>query len=158
MDFDRRQYFHLSKGVIYGIAGAVFLIAFTLFGIIAETLYSPEPVRYDYNNADYKPLGNGLAKIWLRRTAVAKRETTLYVSRMLVNTRSDEQIILPPSEEIVQEGSNNVNRVFYTPELDPGEWCFVITTRWKPALSMAYHHIEHPKTCFTVPEKPDVTK
>lgn len=158
MDFDRRQYFHLSKSVIYSISACVFFVAFFAFGMVTQTFFVTAPVRYDYNNADYKPIGNGFAKIWLRRTAVAQSETTLYVSRLLVSTRGDEQIVLQPSEEVVMPGSNNVNRVFFLPELEPGEWCFVVTTRWKPALSMAYHHIEHPKTCFTVPEKPDVTK
>lgn len=150
---DRRQYFHLSKSVIYGIAALVFFIAFFAFGMVAQTFYAESPVRYDYNNAEYKPIGNGFVKVWLRRTAVAKSEVTLYVSRMLVSSRNNEQIILQPSEEIVKEGANNVNRVFFLPELAPGEWCFVVTTRWKPPLSLSYHHIEHPKTCFTVPEK-----
>ena len=152
--YDRRRYVHVHNWVIAAIGLAVFLVTFFSIGMIKETYWPELPVKYDYNNAEYKPIGNGMAKIWLRRTAVVSaKEANLFVSRLLVSTRGDEQIVLQSNEEVVTAGSNNVNRVFFLPELDPGEWCFVVTTRYKPALSLAYHMIELPKTCFTVPEK-----
>lgn len=157
--YDRRRYVHVHNWVIAAIAIAVFLVTFFAIGILQATYFPNSPVKYDYNNADYKVMGNGTAKLWLRRTTnVTGGPVNLYVSRRLVNSQGDEQIILPPSEEVVKNGVNNVNRVFFVPELDPGEWCFVVTTRFKPSLSLAYHMIELPKICFTVTEKVDVAK
>ena len=152
--YDRRRYVHVHNWVIAAIAVAVFLGTFFAIGMVKETYFPVIPVKYDYNNADYKPIGNGMAEIWMRRTVkVEGGPVNLFVSRLLVSTMGDEQIVLPSNEEVVIDGANNVNRVFFLPELDPGEWCFVITTRWKPALSLTYHMVELPKTCFTVPEK-----
>lgn len=156
---DRRGYVHISKTFVYVSTFCVFVISFFTISIIYGTFFSKLPVTYDFKNADYVRISPHIGKIWLRRTVNSTEVATLFISRMIVNSVTDEQIILPSSEEVVKPGAHNVNRVFYVPPLSPGEWCFVVTTRWRPSISISDRTMELPRMCFNVEEvKDDVTK